>query len=77
MPCARAGGVNHFFTVIFTPAAGVHTLHTGHYPMNHTTHMTPTYPLHNPICMGSAREDLPPIGFNTFVTLFLNVVWAS
>ena len=63
-----AGGVNHFSSQSFsTPASGVHTWHTGHYPMNHTTHMTPTCPLHNPICMVSAGEDLPPIGFvNTF-----------
>ena len=29
-PVPAPGGVNHFFTVIFTPAPGVYTWHTGH-----------------------------------------------
>ena len=46
----REDGVNHFFTVIFTPASGVHTWHTRaltnepqmNLQMTPTTHMTPT-----------------------------------
>ena len=67
LPCARpCRRCEQLPTVIFTPASDVYTWHTGHYPMNHTTHMTPTCPLHNPILHGECRRGpVPPIGFNT------------